>query len=223
MFAAAIFDMDGLLIDSERVIMESWIAASRTLGIELQMADFATLIGSSGPDTTERLVAMVGGRDAFRAVRTQVAALFEQKAGPDLFPLKRGALPMLAHLRARQVPCAVASSSQLTAVEQRLAAVDVRHHFAAVAAGSEVPRSKPDPAVYLLAAQRLGVPAGQCLAFEDSAHGAHAALAAGMQVVMVPDLSQPPEMLVQRSLRVLTSLDDALPHLPDWFSRFTAR
>ena len=114
--------------------------------------------------------------------------------------------------------CGVASSSRAAEIRQRLQAVGVLHTFASIAGGDEVPRGKPDPAVYELAASRLGVPASACLVFEDSENGALAALAAGAQVVLVPDLRTPSNAVAGRSLHVLSSLHDAIGQVPHWFS-----
>lgn len=98
------------------------------------------------------------------------------------------------------------------------AAPGALQHFKAVAGGNEVLRGKPDPALYRLAAQRLGVAPEQCLAFEDSHNGGCAALAAGMGLVVVPDLLQPAPQVAQACLAVLGSLQDALAQVPQWFA-----
>jgi HAD superfamily hydrolase (TIGR01509 family) len=132
-----------------------------------------------------------------------------------VFPLKPGALQLLALLRQRGVPCAVASSTYVEEVRRRLAQVGVLDFFQALAGGDEVLRSKPDPAVYLLAASRLGVAPAQCLAFEDSDHGARAAHVAGLRVVLVPDLKA--HEFASAYLH-LASLADAMTHVDRWFS-----
>ena len=91
-------------------------------------------------------------------------------------------------------------------------------HFHAWAGGNEVPRGKPDPALYQLAAERLGVEPAQCLAFEDSENGARAAQAAGIAVVIAPDLKRPAADVPERSHGVLESLVQAHEHLPRWFA-----
>ena len=91
--------------------------------------------------------------------------------------------------------------------------------FKAITGGDEVDRGKPDPAVYRLAAQRLGVPVDACLAFEDSANGAHAAASAGIAVVIVPDLKPPTAEVAELSFGILGKLDGAIEHVADWFTR----
>ena len=144
----------------------------------------------------------------------------EQLAAPEphpKFPLKPGAFALLDALAQAGIPCAVASSSACEVIRARLDAVGVLPFFRAIAGGDEVARGKPDPAVYRLAAERLGVPAHACVAFEDSDFGAQSAAGAGASVITVPDLKAPTPEIVALSLHVLASLDDAVALVPSWF------
>jgi len=221
MFTAAIFDMDGLLIDSERPIMAAWIAAARTLDVELSHAQYLQCVGLAMGESKQILAGLLGGAAAYQHAAAQVTAALqlERLAGDvrPLFPIKPGAAELLTALRARGTRCAVASSSTRGQIAACLGSLDVLHHFEAFAGGDEVARAKPDPALYRLAAERLGVDPADCVAFEDSENGAKAALAAGMRVVVVPDLKHPPEAIVAQAFHVLDSLHDAVPHVTRWF------
>lgn len=219
MFAAAIFDMDGLLIDSERPIMAAWIEAARTLDIELSHAQYLQVVGLATVESEVILGTLLGGPEAYRHAIAHVRQRLqlERADGMPLFPIKPGAAEFLAALRQRGTRCAVASSSTSGQIQACLGSLGVLHHFEAFAGGDEVVRAKPDPALYLLAASRLDVDPSQCIAFEDSENGAKAALAAGMRVVIVPDLKHPPASIVARAFHVLGSLHDATAHLPRWF------
>ncbi|MCR6477576.1 HAD family phosphatase [Variovorax sp. ZS18.2.2] len=219
MFSAAIFDMDGLLIDSERPIMAAWIEAARTLDIELSHSEYLQVVGLATSESEVILGALLGGPDAYRHAIEHVRKLLqlERSDGTPLFPIKPGAAEFLTALRQRGTRCAVASSSTSGQIQACLGSLDVLHHFDAFAGGDEVARAKPDPALYLLAASRLGVDPAECIAFEDSENGAKAALAAGLRVVIVPDLKHPPASIVERAFHVLNSLHDATAHLPRWF------
>lgn len=207
---SAIFDMDGLLIDSERLFIDEWLAAARRRRIPLQAEQLIPLIGLVEESCGEWLATAVGGAAQAREIRREIAARYASgQARPGLRP---GAREMLAHLHAAGVRCAVASSSRLAEIERRLGEHDLLRYLQAWAGGDEVPRSKPDPAVYLLAAQRLQSDPFSCLAFEDSDHGAEAALAAGMRVVLVPDLKTPSQALRARCHRVVETLHG----LQDW-------
>jgi len=219
MFAAAIFDMDGLLIDSERPIMAAWIAAARALDVELSHAQYLQVVGLATAESEVILSGLLGGPAAFRQALAQVreALALERADGTPLFPIKPGAADLLAALRQRGTRCAVASSSTRRQIQACLGSLDVLHHFSAFAGGDEVERAKPDPALYRLAAERLGVDPAHCIAFEDSENGAKAALAAGLRVVIVPDLKHPPEAVLGQAFHVLDSLHGAMDHLPLWF------
>jgi HAD superfamily hydrolase (TIGR01509 family) len=216
-FKAAIFDMDGLLIDSERAISEAWIAGARELGFKLEMADFVRVIGTAAQQSTAMLIEIMGSEQAMRATAAKAHSLLPQAGGAPVFPLKTGARPLLDALRAAGIPCAVASSSSVAEIRHRLGHVEVLDYFRSIAGGDEVTHGKPDPALYLLAAARLGVAPEDCIAFEDSENGARAAQAAGVRVVIVPDLKHPPQDVAARAHGVIGSLAEAIAHVPHWF------
>jgi HAD superfamily hydrolase (TIGR01509 family) len=219
MFKAAIFDMDGLLIDSERAVSAAWMAGAKALGFKLEMADFMKVIGVAAQQSRPMLIEMMGSEEAMRATAAKAHSLLPQAGGAPVFPLKTGALPLLEALHAAGIPCAVASSSNVEEIRHRLGHVDVLKYFRCIAGGNEVTHGKPDPALYLLAAARLGVAPEDCIAFEDSENGARAAQAAGVRVVIVPDLKHPPADVAARAHGVMPSLADALEHVPHWFPR----
>ena len=216
-FKAAIFDMDGLLIDSERAISQAWIEGARALGFKLEMADFVRVIGTAAQQSTAMLIEIMGSEAAMRATAAKANALLPQAGGGPVFPLKTGALPLLEALRDAGIPCGVASSSSVAEIRHRLGHVDVLKYFRCIAGGDEVTHGKPDPALYLLAAARLDVAPEDCIAFEDSENGARAAQAAGVRVVIVPDLKQPPADVAARAHGVMVSLAEAIAHVPHWF------
>jgi HAD superfamily hydrolase (TIGR01509 family) len=218
-FKAAVFDMDGLLIDSERAISEAWMAGARALGFKLEMADFLRVVGTASQQSTAMLIEIMGSEEAMRATAAKAHALLPQAGGGPVFPLKTGALPLLEALRAAGIPCGVASSSAVAEIRHRLGHVDVLKYFRCVTGGDEVTHGKPDPALYLLAAARLGQAPEDCIAFEDSENGARAAQAAGVRVVIVPDLKHPPADVAARAHGVIGSLDEAVAHVPHWFPR----
>jgi len=171
------------------------------------------VVGAGAAESRARLTQLLGGATAFETVRDRARDRLNALPG-IVFPLKPGALQILRQLRERGIACAVASSTRVSEVRRRLDKVGVLEYFRAVAGGDEVPDSKPDPAVYLLAAERLGVAASGCLAFEDTDHGARAAHAAGMRVILIPDLRSHD---FDAAFMQLPSLEQACLHLDRWF------
>jgi len=217
-FDAALFDMDGTLVDSERVILNAWMDSSRELGVPLDPAQYSQVIGLNDEESNQLLIALLGSEATFLSVRSLARSKLHAPAGNVVFPLKSGALSLLGAMSHLGVPCAVASSSTSAEIEDRLTRNRVRHYFRAAAGGNEVHRGKPDPAVYLLAASRLGIAPNRCIAFEDSEHGAAAAAAAGARVVLVPDVKAPSAALAASVHLVLRSLDEAVPLVKTWFA-----
>lgn len=205
---AAIFDMDGLLIDSERIIMQGCIAAAKQIGITYTQAQYTELVGRVWADSTRIMIEQLGSEANLNHVMQGLNTYLDDIN--HVFPLKKGALALLQHYQAQGVICSVASSSPMPHITHRLSQIGVVDFFSQLTSGQEVAKGKPNPDIYLLALKKLGLPAEECIAFEDSELGAQAAIAAGLRVVVVPDLKQPSEMVRKQSYSVVDSLEDWL-------------
>jgi HAD superfamily hydrolase (TIGR01509 family) len=186
--AAFVFDMDGLLFDTERMSRRALHAAAEELGVPLAEDAFLELIGRRMGDIHARLATRVGGA----ALATQLLECSEKNYALFLaegVPVKEGAAELLAWLAARGKPCAVATSTRTSRAEYKLTHAGLRKFFHAVVGGDQVERGKPAPDIYLHAAAALGVTAKACGVFEDSEPGLTAAHAAGARVVWIPDLA----------------------------------
>ena len=215
-FRAAVFDMDGLLIDSERPILDAWLQVAREFGAPLTEADYLHVVGCGEADTRAQLQQCLGDTCSYDAARARVGALLAPRQAQG-FAAKAGAVALLQQLRARGVACVVASSTGRAEVQRRLQQAGLAAFFASLSGGDEVARGKPHPDLFLLAAQRARQSPCDCLVFEDSEHGARGAVAAGMAVVIVPDLKSPSAEACAASLAVLASLRDAQVQLERWF------
>lgn len=204
MIKAAIFDMDGLLIDSERVIMQGCIQAAASIGITYTQAEYVELVGRIWSDSTRLMTQQLGSEENFQQVMQGLNAYLD--ACNHVFPLKSGAQTLLQFYQAQGIICSVASSSPMPHITHRLTHTGVLDYFSHVTSGQEVTRGKPHPDIYLLALQKLGLQADECIAFEDSELGAQAAIAAGLRVVVVPDLRQPSELVRNHAHQVVESL-----------------
>lgn len=204
MIKAAIFDMDGLLIDSERIIMQGCIEAAAAIGIPYRQEDYVELVGRVWSDSSRIMAQQLGGADKMQQV---IDGLERFLAARDhAFPLKTGVVDLLAAYQARGIRCSVASSSPMPHITHRLRHTGVLDYFEHLTSGQEVQRGKPHPDIYLLALDKLGLPAEACIAFEDSELGAQAAIAAGLRVVIVPDLKHPSAALQAQAHHVVADL-----------------
>jgi HAD superfamily hydrolase (TIGR01509 family) len=219
-YTAVVFDMDGLLLDSERPIRDAWLRVAAALGVHLSEADYLGVVGLNHVDSWTRMLALFGGDETLLA--TAQRRVDELLADGPPFAAKPGAARLLRALRKAGIACAVASSTHHAEVRRRLARADLLDHFDAICGGDEVQRGKPHPDLYQLALQRLGVVPATAIAFEDSGHGVQAALAAGLATVAVPDLKAPPPEWLARCLAVLASLDAACAHCQEWFGAICA-
>lgn len=185
-FAAAIFDLDGLLLDTERLAHEAAHEALDSLGAARAPGLFESLTGKD-EKTSARLIGAHYGPDfPLEEFALRWNAGFRARTERDI-PLRPGATDLLEALSARRLPLAVATSSRRAGAERKLDVAGLARYFQAVVSVNCVARPKPAPDPYLLAAERLGQPAARCIAFEDSDTGAAAAQAAGMVVVQIPD------------------------------------
>ena len=216
-YTAAVFDMDGLLLDSERPVREAWLQVAAEFGAPLTSAAYLDLIGLNHRESALRLRAIFGDETRLADAGRRADALLQGRFGARPFDVKPGARRLLAGLQAARIPCAVASSTHHAEIRRRLARAGLVEFFAALCGGDEVARGKPAPEIYWLAVERLGVAPATTLAFEDSGHGALAAIDAGLGVVVVPDLKPPEAAWSARSVAVLDSLDDVGAHSRAWF------
>ena len=211
---ALVFDFDGLILDTETPEFVAWQEVFASHGARLTTAEWARVIGSTdhGWDAASSIARQTGvsvSSADLRAVwKPRQVELLEAET------IRPGVLSLLAAGKARGMAIGVASSSPRWWVEGNLTRLGILSEFSAITTGDEVPRTKPDPAVYQLAVSRLGVPADAALALEDSPNGVQAAHAAGLRCVAVPnDVSRHLDLsAADVVLKSLADLDlDALP------------
>lgn len=212
---AVIFDMDGLLLDSESLAMDALVSAGTELGYDMPRAFCHLMIGAPADTcrelTTERYGADFPLEDYFRTQEVHLRALVD--AGR--MQLKIGVLELLDYLDERGLRRAIATSSSRTRTDHHLGLVGLAQRFEHIVTRDDVTRGKPNPDPYLVAAEKLGVTPAHCLALEDSYNGIRAAHAARMRVLMVPDLLQATDEMHAKANRVVRSLHDVIAYLDE--------
>ncbi len=187
--AAVLFDMDGLLIDSERIAQDVNRDVSLHLSIALPEPVALRMIGL-GRDALQRMLAAELGCDfPFELFQAEWERRYYQRIAQGV-PIKAGAAEVLVALRTAGLPCAVATSTHTEFARFKLEQAGLLAHFDVVVGRDAVPHGKPAPDLYLHAAKQLGIAANLCWAFEDSLPGLTAAVASGARTHWVPDLAQ---------------------------------
>ena len=217
--AAVIFDMDGLLFDTEALSRRSWQRAARERGYELPAELYNQVIGRPVGTSHQVFREHFGANfpsEEIRARRVQYSEEYIEQHG---VPVKDGVFEVFDWLDQAAIPFALATSTQREIAESHLQRVDILGRFAATVTGDEIARGKPNPDIFLVAAERLGTAATACLVFEDSEAGVRAAHAAQMQVIAVPDLVQPSDEVQALATAVVASLHDGLEILQSFFEK----
>lgn len=211
-FKAIIFDMDGLLLDSERIALNAFTETLHHFDQEPDNELFKRCIGTnaemSGKIIREGLQDKVD-HAVFNKIWDQK---YTEKTTDKPIPLKTGVTELLAQIKEIKIPAAVATSTKTHKAEHKLRNADILDVFSFIVGGDQVERSKPHPDIYLKAAEKLGANPRNCLAFEDSENGVKSAFAAGLTVVQVPDLVAPSPSLEHLGHIIVDSLLDVLSY-----------
>ena len=213
--AAVIFDMDGLLLDSETLARAAFDDTCGHFGLGELTALFMQCVGTNQERGKHVLREGLRGKADDVAFGQHWNAKCVEYMSDAEIPLKTGAAEVLQELKGAGVPMAVATSTSNPRATQMLQNAGMLQVFDAVVSGDQVTRSKPLPDIYLRAAELLGVRTGGCLALEDSENGVRSALAAGMTVIQVPDLVEPSDEVRELGHTILGSLHD----VREWYSR----
>lgn len=211
-FAAVIFDMDGLLLDTERVALMAFEEACRRLDVALPREVFVRCLGVNKDSGVRLLKETLGDACRIEAFTGAWDAAYLAQVAREPILVKPGAETLLAHLESIGLPAAVATSTATARARGKLEKAGILGRFREVIGGDQVTRSKPHPDIYLRAAQVLQVDPAACLALEDSENGVRAAVAGGMCVVQIPDLVPPSPELLALGHIVLPGLGDVLSH-----------
>lgn len=204
-----IFDMDGLIFDSEKVSYDSWVEAAKIFNINFDTKLFYRLLGTNHESVRNTLLDEFGNKidvDAYIEERrkinfSKISNGVEKKIGVD---------ELLEYLKKKNIKRAVATSSNRELALNLLSKANILHYFDYVLCGDEVKKSKPDPEVFLNVAKKLEVNPENCMVLEDSEAGTIAGSRGRMRVIIIPDLKEPDEDIVRLAYKRLNNLKEVI-------------
>ena len=214
MIKAVLFDMDGTVFDSEKIYRKAWFAVFHKLGLDEYYADSMRVVtGRDHNEIGDYLRSLLGHDfDYEEEMRYKTKVIFDI-IEQDGLACKPGVPEVFVRLHEMGILCALASATNAGRVEKFLTIAGIKDYFDLIIPGGSVPHSKPAPDVFLLTAEKLGVPPDECIVAEDSENGVLAGYAAGMKVVFVKDLMEltpKAESCVWRREETLASLPELI-------------
>lgn len=188
MFQAVVFDMDGLMFDSERMIQRSWDVVGVKMGFGKMGKDIYHTLGLNNAERERYFKSAYGEDFPYLEFRENYRAEVARDTRENGTPVKKGLYELLEVLKEKQMKLAVATSSSYENTVELLKETKVYSYFQEIVTGNMVEHSKPAPDIYQKACEKLGVLPEHALALEDSYNGIRSGYAAGMKVIMIPDL-----------------------------------
>ncbi len=206
----AIFDMDGLMLDTEKLLVRFWRESAEEYGYNMTDENVFSIRSLSRKYSVPFLKGIFGEEFPFNEVRSRRISLMNEYIDRYGFEVKKGLFELLEYLKNNNYRIAVATATDRERAESYLKKIDAYRYFDSVICGDMVKNGKPEPDIYLTACGELRLPAEECVAFEDSPNGIKSAYSAGCKVVMIPDLTQPDDDIIPLLNGVYESLDKAI-------------
>ncbi len=211
MISGVIFDMDGLMIDTERLYLNMWTRWMREHGLPEREDVVIHCIGLNHGAMQKYVMEQLGPDFDYSGVMHEIYLRAMQYREENGVPVKPGLYALLDYLDGEQIPYAVATSTHRQDAVKDLQRIGVYDRLQSLIAGDMVTRGKPDPEIFLLASEALKLPPNACMVLEDSPHGILAACRAGCMAVMVPDLKQPDDETKAMLYGCVEQLDQVIP------------
>lgn len=207
---AVIFDMDGVILNTEPLLAKYWCQAAREFGFPMEYGQALTLRSMCEKYASPYLKKLFGEGFDYQKVRARRKELMNLDIEKNGLRLKPGIFALLDYLDTVGLKTAVATATDMERAEKYLRAVGLFERFDKICCGPMVKNGKPDPDLYLFAADKIGIPPCECIAVEDSPNGIKSAYGAGMNTVMIPDLSQPDDELKKMLFKKCESLSEII-------------
>jgi len=213
MIKALIFDMDGLLVDTEKLYNRFWRESAKDFGYDMSYEDALSIRSMTAVYATKKMQKRFGKEfpyDKIKEHRRVLMQTFVEKEGVEI---KEGAKALLEYAKKNAYKIALATASPKRRAERYLKGLEIYSYFDVIVCGTDVAIGKPEPDIYLMAVAKLGLKAEDCIALEDSPNGIIAAHRAGCLPVMVPDLDKPEEEIKNYLYGCVETLDLVIPLL----------
>lgn len=213
MIKAVIFDMDGLMIDSERVTFEGYQHVLKKQNLTMSEDFYKTLLGKPLTGIFEQFYKEYGTDFEIEKVIKEVHAYMANRFETQGVPLKKGLLVLLKYLKENNYKTIVATSSQRHRVDTILSLANLTTYFDDSICGDEVTKGKPNPEVFLKSCQKLGVDTKDAIVLEDSEAGIEASYRANIKVFCIPDMKYPEPEFAEKTYKIVNDLEDVLEYL----------
>lgn len=206
---AVVFDMDGVIFDTERLVLESWAKTGEEHGIIGTDAVCRKCLGTTYEVSKQIFLDHYGADFPYEAYKEEMRTYFCQAIEKEI-PLKTGIREILEYLHENKFKVGLASSTRRAVVLDELERANLTEYFDVIIGGDLLKKSKPEPDIYLMACRELSVEPKEAYAIEDSYNGIRSAYAAGMKPIMVPDLMPPTEEMKEKSVVICKDLREAM-------------
>ncbi len=205
-FKAVVFDMDGVIFDSERATMNCWLELADKYGIKDIEKPYYACTGVTEQRTREIMLEAYGDDFPYDEYAREASQMYHDKYDGGRLPMKSGVFELLDFLKKENKKIALASSTRRQTVINQLRDAGILDYFDEIVTGDMVTKSKPDPEIFLLACEKIGVAPADAYAIEDSYNGIRSAGRGGLHPIMVPDLLPSNDEMQELSEAVLESL-----------------
>lgn len=213
MIKGILFDMDGVLFDTERLSTAAWLRAAEKWKLDLPVSFINSYKGKTLTESKKLYLERFGDDFPYDEFRAEKTAYMEEDMRKNGLPVKKGVYELLAYAKEHQIKMAVATSTDRVRAEIYLKDKGIYEDFDALVYGDTLKVSKPEPDIYLEAARRIGVDASECFVIEDSTVGIQAGCAAGAKVIHVPDQIQVPDDTLKLAYKICVDLTEIIPLL----------
>ncbi len=208
--SAVIFDMDGLMFDTERIAIKTWKKAAEEFGYSVDEALIIKTIGRNSIDTKKIFLASLGNVFPFDEIQQLQVKYIREEIRKNGVPIKEGLYELIRSCKRHDISMAVATSTERKRAEDLIKQSNTWKYFDVIVCGDEVLNGKPEPDIFLTAAEKLRVQPDKCLALEDSESGIIAACKAGMIPILIPDLKEPSKEAKACAYKICNTLREVL-------------